>query len=92
MFIYPFHTSHETHCFSITPATRFLPFGEIVAVYSENRADHVNALRGQNAGRLHIRAGDTLCTELCRSNFSCYAVCGMLPPSYNGMLLQYSVP
>jgi hypothetical protein len=74
MFIYPFHTWRETHCVSITTATRLMPFGEIVAVYSENHADHVNALRGQNSGRLHIKARDTLCTELYRSNFYCGAV------------------
>jgi hypothetical protein len=74
MFKYPFRTSQETHFVSITTTTRLLLFGETVAVYSENRTDHVNALRGQNAERLHIKAGGTLCTELYRSNFCCGVV------------------
>jgi hypothetical protein len=81
-----------------TAASRLMPFGEIVSVYSENRADHVNALRGQNAMRLYIKAGDTLCTGLISVvvSYCCYVVCGMsvamLPLLYNGMLLQNRVP
>jgi hypothetical protein len=34
------HTSHETHYVSATEPNRLMLFGETVAVYCENRAEH----------------------------------------------------
>jgi hypothetical protein len=55
MFKYPFHTSQEARCVSITTATGLMLCREIGAANSENRAEHVNALRGQNTELLHMR-------------------------------------
>jgi hypothetical protein len=37
-------TSHETHHFTATVATRLMLFREIVAVYCENRTEHTGTL------------------------------------------------
>jgi hypothetical protein len=34
-------------------------FGETVAVYCENHAEHTNTLCGQNVGQLNVKAGGT---------------------------------
>jgi hypothetical protein len=42
-------TSQETHYVSATKTNRLMLFREIIAVYCENRTEHINTLCGQNA-------------------------------------------
>jgi hypothetical protein len=48
-------TSQETHYVSATKPNRLMLFRETVAVYCENRTEHIDTLCGQNAEILHIR-------------------------------------
>jgi hypothetical protein len=41
-------TSQETHYFTVTTTNRLMLFRETVAVYCENRMEHINTLCGQN--------------------------------------------
>jgi hypothetical protein len=42
-------TSQEMHYVFATKPNRLMPFREIIAVYCENRTEHINTLCGQNA-------------------------------------------
>jgi hypothetical protein len=52
-------TSQETHNISTTEPNRLMLFGETVAVYCENRTEHINTLCSSyvtgNTSRLHYR-------------------------------------
>jgi hypothetical protein len=50
-------TSQETHYVSTTKPNRLMLFGETVAVYCENRREHINTLCGQNAEIWYVKAG-----------------------------------
>jgi hypothetical protein len=45
----PVRTSQETYYVFTTKPNRLLLFGETVAVYCENHAEHTGTLCGQNA-------------------------------------------
>jgi hypothetical protein len=55
----PVRTSRETHYFSITKTNRLMLFREIMEVYSQNHAKHVNTPCGQNAGLFNATGGGT---------------------------------
>jgi hypothetical protein len=58
-------TSQETHYVSTTKPSRLMLFGEIIAVYCENHAEHirVNTLCGRYVEFLYVKAGGT-CTDV----------------------------
>jgi hypothetical protein len=43
------HTSQETNYVSATKPNRLMLFRETVAVYCQNRTEHIDTLCGQNA-------------------------------------------
>jgi hypothetical protein len=54
---YSVRTAKKTLHFTITTINRLTLFKGIIAVYSENRTELINALCGQNAELLNVKAG-----------------------------------
>jgi hypothetical protein len=59
---HPVPTAKKTEHVSVTKIIWFLLFRKIIAVYSENQTKPINALCGQNAELLNVKAGGTLVT------------------------------